>query len=214
MLECFHYFQISHTELSTLETWSTNIIHTSPTLPQAADMLVKLKKLVGDLSPLNMTYFQYVKRAHQVVEFFMTQTEFQKKFDLVSSKHQGHTYALGKLNNMFSVFEMLEPFIIFLQGMIFILFKMLKLCCNNPADQQKPRSHQRSTIMSLCSDIQRQFDSVENPSEKLKQILSVTEDFDELLLWFTQLGGLGLEAILPKISQLFQSGFFISSLTV
>jgi hypothetical protein len=55
---------------------------------------------------------------------------------------------------------------------------------------------------------------VENPSEKLKQILSVTEDFDELLLWFTQLGGLGLEAILPKISQLFQSGFFISSLTV
>ena len=119
ILECFHFFQLSHTELSTLEAWKASCTHLSPTLKESAAMLVKVKKLIADLSPLNMTYFQHVNRAHQVVDFFRTQTDFEKKFDAVSENYRSQPYALGKLNNMFAVFEMLDPFIRFLQGISF-----------------------------------------------------------------------------------------------
>ena len=214
MLECFRLFELSHAELTSLDTWSINT-HTSPTLSQATGMLIQLRGLIAGLSPLNMVYFQYVKRAHQVVHFFITQTEFQKKFDLISSKYQSHAYALGKLNNMFAVFEMLEPFIEFLQGSTPCqAHSHSHIRSNYFSDQQKPRANQQLGVVNLCADVQSLFGTVEDNSDRLKQIVSVAEDFDELLVWFSQLDGLGLEAILPKISHLFQVGFFLSSSTV
>jgi hypothetical protein len=116
MLGCFKHFRISLPELSALEAICTPLIHTSPQVQQAMDVLNKLKVLIADLTPSSMQYFHAVKQAHQVVQFFYSQTEFQTKFDLLTAKYQGHAYGLVRLDNLFSVFEMLEPFVGLLRG--------------------------------------------------------------------------------------------------
>lgn len=116
MLDCFKHFHISLPDLNVLEGICSQLSRAPITLSVVAEWMTKIRRLISDLSATSMQYFRYVKLASHIVKYFSEQTEFQKKFDLIVTKYQGHVYGLEKLNNMFSVFEMLEPFIVLLKG--------------------------------------------------------------------------------------------------
>lgn len=212
MVECFKHFQIKLPDLHALEQMSFNLLHTPLVLSIVPETTRKLRQLISDLSAPSMQYFLYVKQAHQVVTYFSEHTELHKKIDLLVAKHHGNTYGLEKLNNMFAVFEMLEPFVVLLQGTVSYHKKQQSTNAIN-LDQNRPNNQQRSSVTSLCENVHKYFGKRDKIEQRLKKISSLVADFDEIQVWFSQLGGLHLETIIPRISSLFQFGFFESTCT-
>jgi hypothetical protein len=124
---------------------------------------------------VHLRYFARVHEAFEVVDFLRRLKDFRRQADLLSGQLQGYQFGLDMLNNVFSVREILEPFL-----------------ANIPTAQN---AHLPPiSLANFCLQIHYQlsrYNEVEL-NRRLDKISNVLNHLEEIRVWFSKAEGLTL----------------------
>eukprot|EP01133_Synstelium_polycarpum_P005683 gene5683-6567_t len=152
-------------------------------------ILDNIKSLIGGLGYQHLSIFDHVHG--ELVQFmasFGSKSNFDQKNSVITSNLISDVYNSNLLNNVIFTYNLLEPFIRYLQD---------------------PKSCQFKSLADFCADVGRVILRRDDLDACLKKLTNVNDSLSQIRgLYSTALGTYSTESILPTVSQLLDASEF------